>query len=189
MVLLGRVNVSHSTSAVFYKLYQEEHPRSRIQTRMYTHIHIHTHLIHDTAIIYYYCNITATIIIITGCLSIRLVSSSNPNYYVTIFIDNKIRNKHWSNNCNKKVTPRRRWNIRIRLMLLAFTFLFGKGYIYTHIYNIYFEILSFYGKKIVLVISRPTMRRLYTYVLHFSCPIETGSNSTADKTTFDFLKK
>lgn len=105
--------------------------------RMYTYTHIHTHLIHNTAIIYYYCNITATIIIITGCLSIRLVSSSNPNYYVTIFIDNKIRNKHWSNNCNKKVTPRRRWNIRIRLTLLAFPFLFGKGYIYIHIYIIY----------------------------------------------------
>lgn len=81
-------------------------------------------------------------------MSIRLVSSSNPNYYVTIFIDNKIRNKHWSNNCNKKVTPRRRWNIRIRLMLLAFTFLFGKGYIYIHIYIIYIlRSLRFMGKK------------------------------------------
>lgn len=39
---------------------------------------------------------TATIITIIGCLSIRLTPSSGPNYYVTIFIDNKGRNKHWS---------------------------------------------------------------------------------------------
>lgn len=51
---------------------------------------------HDTATNYYYSIITttATITTIIGCLSIRLTPSSGPNYYVTIFIDNKRRNKY-----------------------------------------------------------------------------------------------
>lgn len=73
------------------------------QIHTHTHTHIQTHkqigtftLIHEilipiitTTII----TITATTITIIGCLSIRLTPSSGPNYYVTIFIDNKGRNK------------------------------------------------------------------------------------------------
>lgn len=55
--------------------------------------HSHVHPIHDIATIYYYRNITAITITIIGCLPIHLASSSDPNYYVTIFIDNEIRNK------------------------------------------------------------------------------------------------
>lgn len=83
------------------------------KTTQHTHTHTRTHFqtglqhtftTHDTATNYYYSIITttATITTIIGCLSIRLTPSSGPNYYVTIFIDNKRRNKYWSNNCNKK---------------------------------------------------------------------------------------
>lgn len=70
-----------------------------------THAHAHAYTLsdrftytrtHDTATNYYYSIITttATITTIIGCLSIRLTPSSGPNYYVTIFIDNKRRNKY-----------------------------------------------------------------------------------------------
>lgn len=75
------------------------HTCTHIQNTGYTHTRTH-----DTATNYYYSTITttATITTIIGCLSIRLTPSSGPNYYVTIFIDNKRRNKYWNNNCNKK---------------------------------------------------------------------------------------
>lgn len=65
-----------------------------------THIHTHTHSMYTRyryqLLLLLLLYSTATIITIIGCLSIRLTPSSGPNYYVTIFIDNKGRNKHWS---------------------------------------------------------------------------------------------
>lgn len=66
-----------------------------------THTHTHTHSMYtryryQLLLLLLLLYSTATIITIIGCLSIRLTPSSGPNYYVTIFIDNKGRNKHWS---------------------------------------------------------------------------------------------
>jgi len=75
------------------------------RTHVNTHsdrLHIHIYTIPLPIITIIITITTAIITTIIGCLSIRLTPSSGPNYYVTIFIDNKKRNKHWSNNCNKK---------------------------------------------------------------------------------------
>lgn len=69
-----------------------EHTHTRVHTFRTGYTYTRTH---DTATNYYYSTITtATITTIIGCLSIRLTPSSGPNYYVTIFIDNKGRNKY-----------------------------------------------------------------------------------------------
>lgn len=69
--------------------YTHTHVRAFKQVHTYTY----TRYRYQLLLLYYYST-TAIITTIIGCLSIRLTPSSGPNYYVTIFIDNKGRNKY-----------------------------------------------------------------------------------------------
>lgn len=95
------ISAARARACVFIDAWRNhKHTHTRVHTFRTGYTYTRTH---DTATNYYYSTITtATITTIIGCLSIRLTPSSGPNYYVTIFIDNKGRNKYWNNNCNKK---------------------------------------------------------------------------------------